>query len=467
MICDYLFANVAWTLFTIARFFLTKDSAPLVHVESVADYMRFSDVMAGQACFPLLMIFIFYLSGYYNRSAVFSRSRLQELLTTLFSSFITAILIYFIILINDNFTERNRNYELIAAMWSIIFSAIYIPRLAISHGITRKIRKGSIRFNTIVIGIDKSALELAESLRRTEHAKGYHIIGVIPFDNEKPGTAGIAFPTYSMDEIDRLSADYGLDAIIIAPHRRSNKEILSVVNRLFRYNIPIKIAPEMYDILTSNVRHAGVIGEAFVNIAQSNMPEWQKNVKLTFDVTASILALIVLSPAFLIIAALIKTDSKGSVFYRQERIGRRGKTFNIYKFRTMAADAEGDGIPRLTSDRDNRITRIGRFLRKYRIDETPQFWNVVKGDMSIVGPRPERKFFADKIIEKAPYYTLTYQIRPGITSWGMVRFGYAKTVDEMIERSKYDLLYLENMSLFVDMRIIIYTIKTVLTGKGM
>ena len=196
------------------------------------------------------------------------------------------------------------------------------------------------------------------------------------------------------------------------------------------------------------------------------MPEWQKSVKRTVDIVVSTISLILLLPAFAVISFLIKRDSQGSVFYKQERIGRHGKPFNIYKFRTMYSDAESDGVPRLTGDNDRRITRIGSFLRKYRIDETPQFWNVIKGDMSLVGPRPEREYFAQRIVEKAPYYTLTYRIRPGITSWGMVKYGYAQTVDEMIERSKYDLIYLENMSLFIDIKIVLYTVRTVLTGKG-
>ena len=133
----------------------------------------------------------------------------------------------------------------------------------------------------------------------------------------------------------------------------------------------------------------------------------------------------------------------------------------------MIVDSEPDGIPQLTKDNDFRITKIGKFLRKYRIDEIPQFWNVIKGEMSIVGPRPEREYFINQILQKAPYYALLHQIRPGITSMGMVKYGYASTIDEMLERLKFDIIYIENMSLVTDMKIIIYTIKTVITGKGL
>lgn len=270
-----------------------------------------------------------------------------------------------------------------------------------------------------------------------------------------------------MADLDKTCKALDVQSIIIAPSNRTNSETLHLINNLFHLAIPIKIAPETYDIITSNIRHANIIGEPFVNIAQSNMPEWQKNVKRMFDICISATALVVLAPVFAAIAFAIKKDSKGSIIYSQERIGKNGKPFHIYKFRTMVTNAESGGVPMLSNEEDKRITKIGHTLRKYRLDETPQFWNVLKGDMSLVGPRPERKFFAEQIIERAPYYTLTYQIRPGITSWGMVKYGYAKNVDEMIERSKYDLIYLDNMSLFVDFKIILYTVRTVLTGKGM
>ena len=154
-----------------------------------------------------------------------------------------------------------------------------------------------------------------------------------------------------------------------------------------------------------------------------------------------------------------------SVFFSQERIGYRGRPFRIYKFRTMYVDAEERG-PLLASENDRRITPFGRVMRKYRLDELPQFWNVLKGDMSLVGPRPERKYFIDRIVRKAPYYYLLHNVRPGITSLGMVKYGYAENVEQMVERLKYDILYYENMSLLLDLTILIYTVKTVFTGKG-
>lgn len=177
------------------------------------------------------------------------------------------------------------------------------------------------------------------------------------------------------------------------------------------------------------------------------------------------LAIILFFPLFAYLAYRVKKDSQGNIVFKQERIGYMGKPFMIYKFRTMYTNSETD-TPRLSDEDDDRVTPFGRFMRKYRLDELPQFWNVLKGDMSLVGPRPERKYFIEQIVQKAPYYYLMHNVRPGITSLGMVKYGYAKNVDEMIERLAYDVLYYENMSLLFDLKILVYTIKTVVTGKG-
>ena len=175
--------------------------------------------------------------------------------------------------------------------------------------------------------------------------------------------------------------------------------------------------------------------------------------------------MIILSPLYIVLWLLAYCSSKGPAFYSQQRIGLHGKPFMIYKFRTMVQDAE-DEVPQLSADDDPRVTRVGKFMRRYRLDELPQMWNILKGDMSIVGPRPEREFFINQIVEKAPYYCLLYKIRPGMTSWGPIRVGYTDTLQKMIDRLNYDIVYIENMSLRLDAKILFYTIGVILDGKG-
>jgi len=231
--------------------------------------------------------------------------------------------------------------------------------------------------------------------------------------------------------------------------------------------LPIMISPDRFNMMQTPVRISDIYGEPLVNISRSSMSDSGKNIKRALDVLVSFVALILLIPVYAIVALIIKRTSPGPVLYLQERIGLHNKPFKIIKFRSMVQNAEVEGKPQLSSDDDPRITPFGRFMRKYRIDELPQFWNVLKGEMSLVGPRPERKFYIEQLLPLVPAYALLHQVRPGITSMGMVKFGYAKTIDEMLERVKYDLMYLNNMSLLNDIKILIYTIKIVFTGRGM
>ena len=243
-------------------------------------------------------------------------------------------------------------------------------------------------------------------------------------------------------------------------------KIFDIINKLFQYDIDIRFTPRQYEIVTGKARinHYGI--NPLVSVNKPTMNDWEISVKRTFDVIISMLAMILLAPLMLYLSLKIKQDSKGPVFYRQKRIGRNGAEFEILKFRTMYFGSE-NGKPKLSSPNDERITNAGRLLRKYRLDEIPQFWNVLKGDMSIVGPRPERKFFIDQIIKEAPYYCLLYRIRPGLTSWGPIKIGYSDTIDKMIERLNYDIIYMENMSLLTDAKILISTFEVLFRGKGM
>lgn len=460
VIGDYISTNIAWLLFNIVRFYFLDKNA--VEYGSLSTFLNSQQLLIGQIVIPLIMIIIFFLSGYYNK--VFLKSRLQEIITTFSTSFIGMIIIYFIILINDQIPDRFDNYELMTILFSFMFGTTYLTRFIITQIATHNIHNRKWAFNTVIIGTSQTAIKLEEKLRTSKKSMGFNIIGYVnTYDYDEPKKLNL--PIYNIDQLPILCQELDIKNLIIIPHRHGLKATMELINKLFPLDLPMYISPDLYHLLTSKVRVSNVVGEPLVDISKAEMSESTLNIKRLSDIIVSVISLIIISPLLLILAILIKRDSSGPIIYKQLRIGYHKIPFYIYKFRSMKVDAEING-PTLSTLDDPRITKIGKIMRKYRLDELPQFWNVLKGDMSLVGPRPEREYYIKQIITKAPYYSLIHQVRPGITSWGMVKYGYASTVDEMINRLKYDILYIENVSFIVDLKILFYTIHTVFTGKG-
>ena len=269
----------------------------------------------------------------------------------------------------------------------------------------------------------------------------------------------------NMLQIGSIIEKYNIQECNVILDKSDDYQVFTIINSLFKFNIDIQFTPRLYEILTGSAKINKLEMSPLVSITDSSMSDWEASLKRFLDILISFISLILLSPFFIYFAIRIKKDSKGSVFYKQERIGRFGLPFKIVKFRTMYTNSE-NGVPKLSSADDERITPFGRILRKYRFDEMPQFWNILKGDMSIVGPRPERRYYINQIIEEAPYYCLLYKIRPGLTSWGPIKIGYSDSVEKMVERLNFDIIYMENMSLFTDFKILIYTIEIIFNGKG-
>lgn len=457
---DFVTSNIAMFIFNIVRYYILQQWN--FGYSSLYYFLTSQSLMLEQIIIPIALICIYYLSGYYNNP--FHKSRIQELFTTLISVAIGVLLIYFALLTNDQVTLRTTNYELVLSLFGVFLFTTYIGRLTITSHSIRQMYKRTWKFNTLIIGNSEVAHRTAEKINNSNSTHGYNIIGFVNLPDEKIVSSGDN--VFMLDDIEEVCKEYNVTNIIISPEHQQENITLSLLYRLFPLNIPIKISPDILSILTSGIRLQDIYEEPFIDITSADISESTKNIKRLLDILLSLTALIILALPMVVIALFIHRDSKGGVFYSQERIGYRQKPFNIYKFRTMRVDAEKSG-PQLSSENDSRITRIGRILRKYRLDELPQFWNVLIGDMSLVGPRPEREYFIREIVKKAPYYTFVHQVRPGITSWGMVKYGYAKDVDEMVKRLKYDLIYLTNMSITVDIKIIIYTIKTVVKGRGM
>ncbi len=463
---DLLATSLAWFVFNIIRY--TQIVIPQgMTIPSFSAYYSINPVIQGQIFFPLMMMGLYYLSGYYNRPLF--RSRLDELLTTISTAIIGSIIIFFLALVNDPIPDRASNIELVAILFALLFSIVYLVRLSITAYGLKKINRGKLTRPMVVIGVNNDARRLRHRMESTP-GRGHKVVafvnpGGLSAETQKETFDGL--PVLSIDELASSKETLGLVALLIPEGISAGKtaDFSEVLNRLFPLEIPILVSPSSMQPASHLQNLRDIAGEPLINICSARMSDSTQNLKRVGDILVSSAALVLLSPLFAIFAILIKRDSKGPVFYRQERIGYHKKPFRIIKFRTMVADAEPAG-PRLSSEGDSRITRLGRFMRKYRLDELPQFVNVLKGEMSLVGPRPEREFFIRQILKKAPYYSLLHQVRPGITSWGMVKHGYASTVDEMVERARFDLIYLENISLMVDLKILLHTVNTVIKGRG-
>lgn len=455
ILSDFISASVAWLLFNILRYevFAIDEGA-----DSLLDYLQYPGVLGGQVVIPLFWLVLYYFSGYYNKP--FGKSRLTELFSTFITVLIGTVFVFFALLFDDIPRSIDIYYKLFFGMFGLQFFITYIPRLLITQSGMRKIKNREWAMKVLIIGAGGKAVRIAHDLYRL----GYDICGFVSEDERTPVKADRNQVLGTVEDIPVLMEKKNVDEIVLAVESKNNKVLLGILYSLYRYKRPIKVLADRFNMF-SKIQLRTIRGIPLVDVTDNNFSPAEQNIKLFLDKVCSVVALLLLSPLFAYIAWRVKKDSPGPVFFRQERIGYLGQPFWMYKFRTMYVNAEENG-PSLSSEDDLRVTPFGRIMRKYRLDELPQFWNVLKGDMSLVGPRPERKYFIDEIVKTAPYYYLLHNVRPGITSLGMVKYGYAASVDKMVERMEYDILYYENMSLTLDLTILIYTVKTVITGKG-
>lgn len=458
IVWDCIAALATWFLFNIYRY----NILPLEEMYgSFIGFISSPRSIMAQILYPIGMMLIFYLSGYYNR--VVFKSRAGEFFTTFISILFWVLSILFLSLMNK-YIYTEYNYNLVFTLFIIGFLLVYSGRCFITSRTAKRVHNGSIGFNTLVIGCNKDAINLVESIKNLKYSVGYDIVGYVRLKGEN--NIETSLPTYDFDNLDEVIVENNIKKLIVSPEGNDRANTFNIINSLYKYDLPIMLEAKEYEMLTSRIRLSDIYGAPFVDVSVLSLSDTEENIKRFCDIILSAIALIVLSPLMLYVAIRVRLSSKGSIIFKQKRVGFKRKEFTMYKFRSMVENAEGD-TPLLSNPNDERITKFGKWLRKYRIDELPQFWNVIKGDMSLVGPRPERKYFVDKIIERAPYYSLLHRVRPGITSWGMVNYGYARNIDEMIARLKYDILYLENMSLLIDIKILFYTVKIVFTGRGM
>lgn len=453
---DILAAVVVWVLFMIFRRVVNDGEI----FSDISVFVPNFNYYTNLFLFPVLCVFIHYLSGYYVNPI--KESKLMEVLKTFISSAIISVVIFFVLLLDDVVVSYQNYYYSLAILFGLLFIITITFRMLQSASIRSYFRKKKWTINTLIVGTGDNAKRISKEISKTSYFNT--VVGFIKADAQEKDIETEKI-VGSLFEVGKVIENMNVKEVIVALDDASEQRIFDIINKLFQYNVDIQFTPRLYEILTGKVRIQKYGLNPLVSVTQPTMTDWELCVKRTIDIFLSSISLVILSPLLIYFYFAIKLDSKGPAIFQQERIGLHGKPFQMLKFRTMRVGAE-KGTPKLSSPDDERITKIGRVLRMYRLDEIPQFINVIRGDMSIVGPRPERKFYIDQIIQVAPYYCLLYRIRPGLTSWGPIKIGYSDTLDKMIERLNYDIVYMENMNLLTDMKITLSTLEIVFGGKG-
>ena len=452
---DFITAALVWFIFYAYR---------ITRIEQV-EFIFKDGFFLGMAVIPFCWIFLYALQGSYHNT--YRHYRLKTIKHTLYGTLIGVLIVFFAVLLDDfnPVLLYQQYYKLFAVYFVLHLLITLIPRLIFTTIHVKKIHAGKFGFKTLIIGGSTTAVDLVNELKTLKPASGHDLVGFVNINGSDFHLQHMIPLFGSFDEIGKIIHAQEIEEVIIALESTDHERLKGIITHLSSYNIRISIIPDAYDILSGQVHMNSIFGALLLTTNTNNMPDWQVSSKRIFDILASACALILLIPVYLILAIAVKLSSKGPIFFTQERVGKNRKPFRIIKFRTMQVNAESNG-PQLSSSNDKRITKVGKFLRKTRLDEFPQFWNVLVGDMSLVGPRPERQFYIDQISKHDPQYLYLHKVRPGITSWGQVKFGYAENVEQMVQRMKYDLLYIRNMSLALDLKIMFYTIAIIFKGKG-
>jgi len=450
---DIIGSLATWWLFYYLRTFLYDNS-----------YFMPPGFYLGAFLYTLGWLSLHLLSGAYE--GIYQKTKLTEFLRTLIVCLIGCLVLLFFFILKNPHINNHYYYKEFFYLLAPVFIATLFIRFVLLDIAIRQIETGKVFFNALLIGTGKTASSFFEAFSKLNKSTGYNITSFLNTN----GNSGLNLPGSikkhnSLTALNHIIVTDKIEEVIITVEKNERELLVKILQQLSDKDVNIKITPDAVDIISGAVQTSDVMGLPLIDVHSGLLPSWQKNLKRFVDLFVSITAGILLSPLLLYTALRTRFSSPGPVLFRQERIGYKGKPFFIHKFRSMMQDAEKNG-PMLSSEDDERITKWGRVMRKWRLDELPQLWNIIKGEMSLVGPRPERKFYVEQIVEQHSEYKYLFKVKPGLTSWGMVKFGYASSVDEMIQRMPFDLMYVENVSLLLDLRIMVLTLATIMKGKG-
>lgn len=463
---SYIFADfagsaVAWGLFYLFRKYF-------IETRLYGEYFRMelgNKFYLGIFLIPLFFLLVFAMAGFY--SDPLRRSRLLEFGKSLGVTLAAVVILFFALVLDDVVGHYSTYYRSFIVLFLLEFLLTWIPRFIITSRVSGRIHRREAGFRTLIIGSKSKAIRLISEIMNEKMPAGNLLTGYITVDGSAGDMLAGEVPWLGTGE-DLVSVieRHEIDEVIMAMEESEYGLVEDIVNTICYRDVLVKAVPSMRQVIAGHVEAGPIYATPLLRVSYRAMPHWQSMIKQTLDFFLSALSLLVLSPLMAVLALVIRISGKGPVIFRQERIGRYGKPFMIYKFRSMEDDAEAGG-PQLAVRGDIRITPLGRFMRKHRFDEIPNFINVIRGEMSLVGPRPERRHYIEKIRQREPSFNRVLSVRPGITCWGQVKLGYASDIDMMLERLEYDLLYLENVSLFLDLKIIYYTLGTIIRGKGL
>ncbi len=450
--------------------FATINLAWIIYYQLRVQTGWFKLLLRPELIIPMLIIYFYWLIiftfvGMYR--TWFASSRFDEISTLFKATFVGIFILFFLIFVDDYLHSVGSNSRiLIFIYWGLFLLLVGAGRLFIRGLQRRLLVKGYGRKNALIIGFNSKANDVHEQVVK-HPALGLDVIGYIPLRNPETIREYNGIKTVgSLEKVREEITEYNVKEVIIALEKEDRDYLVDIIAKCENQNVGLKIVPDLYEILSGQARTSQIYGIPLIDIMPQLMPEWEKKLKRIFDIIISLIILLITSPVLIITALAIKIETEGEVFFRQDRCGINGSLFQIFKFRSMRKDAEKLTGPVWSQKDDPRITKVGKFIRRVRIDEIPQMINVLKGEMSLVGPRPERPFFVEKLSEEIPYYKRRLKVRPGITGWAQVKHKYDETIEDVKVKLRYDLFYIENMSLRMDFKILLRTVFVVLLGKG-